>query len=216
MDTVGLITKTVDDVEKMLEILSGPDGKDGLVTSTFKAETTQPKKLKIGMINEVEIATKDHVVEKIDLDIINYAPAIHTCISSAETMSNLARLDGIRYGERAKNAKNLDEIYLKSRGEGLDYKNKLRILTGAFVLSGDNYEEYFVPAQKARTLLINSYEKLFRSYDFLISPIDEVIAISASLAGLPLITLPIGMQIIGPKNSDAKMLAFVKTMEITC
>ena len=153
----------------------------------------------------------------------------------AEVSSNLARYDGVRYGLRSKNAKSLDEVYGLSRDEGFEAENKRRIMIGSYVLSSGFYDAYYQKAQKARTLLIAEYEKLFETCDVLLTPtaptaafkigantddpvkmyLADIMTVPASLAGLPAINvpagktaegLPIGAQLIGPQKSDELLL----------
>ena len=171
-----------------------------------------------------------------------YSLAMYYIIVPAEVSSNLARYDGVRYGLRFSSAKTLDEIYGKSRDEGFMPENKRRIMIGSYVLSSGFYDAYYLQAQKARTLLINEFNKLFENYDFLIGPVSptpafkigentsdpikmylaDIMTVPPSLAGLPAISapagqsgegLPIGVQIIGPMKSDASILALVESVE---
>ncbi len=182
-----------------------------------------------------------HQVEETDLEEVKHALAIYYIVVSAEVSSNLARYDGVRYGLRAE-SNSLAEMYSKTRAQGFEPENKRRIMIGSFVLSSGYYDAYYMKAQKVRTLLINRFNELFKEYDFLVSPvtpepafkigantddplkmyISDVLTTPASLAGLPAISipakpnkegLPIGFQIVGPQDSDAKILALVDQME---
>lgn len=183
-----------------------------------------------------------HTVEEVDLPIAKYALAMYYIIVPAEVSSNLARYDGVRYGKRTENATSLAELYSKSRGEGFVAENKRRIMIGSYVLSSGYFDAYYMKAQKARTLLIEAFNELFASYDMLIGPVTpspafnlgentadpikmylaDVMTVPASLAGLPAISvpagattagLPVGVQLIGPNKSDARLLATAKAME---
>lgn len=189
-----------------------------------------------------KLRAKGHVVEEISLPMAKYTPAISYIVTAAESCSSLARYDGVRYTHRSKDAKTLTEIYSKSRAEGFTLENKRRIIFGSLVLSSEYYDKYYLKAQKVKTLLVKEFNELFKVYDFLICPavaitaselgkseIDPVKVYSqnimtkpASLAGLPAVSvpasfdkdgLPIGVQLIGPRKSDAKMFALIKTME---
>ncbi|MDR0957427.1 MAG: Asp-tRNA(Asn)/Glu-tRNA(Gln) amidotransferase subunit GatA, partial [Candidatus Nomurabacteria bacterium] len=259
-DVLGPFTKTVTDAEILMEIMAGQDNKDGTVHDDFyKTETDSPKKLKIGLIKEflgdgvdedvknrtLEFAQKmrdqGHEIEEVDLPMAKYAVAIYYIVVPAELSSNLARHDGIRYGLRTKEAKNLDEVYTLTRKDGFVPENKRRIMIGSYVLSSGFFDAYYLQAQKARTLLIQEFNDLFKKYDFLIGPVAptpawkigtinndpiknylaDIMTIPPSLAGLPAISLPngdsktglpIGVQIIGQQKSDAKLLALAKSM----
>jgi aspartyl-tRNA(Asn)/glutamyl-tRNA(Gln) amidotransferase subunit A len=154
----------------------------------------------------------------------------------------LARYDGIRYGHRAEGVQTLAELYGRTRDEGFVTENKRRIMIGSYVLSSGYFDAYYQQAQKARTLLIEAYESLFASYDVLLSPVAptpafglgentadpikmylaDIMTVPPSLAGLPAISvpagvssasLPIGVQLIGPRRSDANLLALAKSVE---
>ena len=183
-----------------------------------------------------------HVVEEVEMPIAKYALAMYYIIVPAEVSSNLARYDGVRYGRRAGDASTLSELYGKSRDQGFMTENKRRIMIGSYVLSSGYYDAYYLKAQKARTLLVKAFDELFENYDMLIGPVAptpafgigentadpikmylaDIMTVPASLAGLPAISvpagsssdgLPIGVQLIGPKLSDAHLLALARSME---
>lgn len=183
-----------------------------------------------------------HVVEEVNLPMIKYGVGMYYIIVPAEISSNLARYDGIRYGVRAQNVQTLAELYGRTRDEGFVTENKRRIMIGSYVLSSGYFDAYYQQAQKARTLLINEFNELFTKYDALIGPVSptpafkigenaedpikmylaDIMTVSASLAGVPAISvpagttsdgLPVGVQIIGQQKSDAKLLALASSME---
>jgi aspartyl-tRNA(Asn)/glutamyl-tRNA(Gln) amidotransferase subunit A len=160
----------------------------------------------------------------------------------AEVSSNLARYDGIRYGHRADGVRTLAELYGRTRDEGFVTENKRRIMIGSYVLSSGYFDAYYQQAQKARTLLIDAYEELFKSYDVLLSPVAptpafrlgentadpvkmylaDIMTVPPSLAGLPAISvpagvtaagLPVGVQLIGQRRTDANLLSLAKSVE---
>lgn len=182
-----------------------------------------------------------HTVEEVSLPIVKYALAMYYIIVPAEISSNLARYDGVRYGKRA-NANNLAELYGKSRDNGFVAENKRRIMIGSYVLSSGYFDAYYLQAQKARTLLINAFNEQFEKYDVLVGPVSptpafklgentsdpvkmylaDIMTVPASLAGMPAISvpagntdngLPVGIQLIGQRRSDAQLLALAKSME---
>lgn len=183
-----------------------------------------------------------HEVEEVSLPMLQYALAMYYIIVPAEISSNLARYDGIRYGHRAEGVKTLAELYGRTRDEGFVTENKRRIMIGSYVLSSGYFDAYYQQAQKARTLLINAYEELFNSYDALITPVAptpafglgentadpvkmylaDIMTVPPSLAGLPAMSipagvnrtgLPIGVQLIGQRRSDAQLLALARSVE---
>ncbi len=259
-DCIGPITRTTSDAELILDILAGQDAKDSTTQPDFFTPYTgKLKPQKIGLIKEcvsddidTEVKAKldsyieklkqaGHTIEQVSIPTLPHALAMYYIIMPAELMSNLARYDGVRYGERGSN-KNLAELYGLSRDQGFKAENKRRILIGSYVLSSGYYDAYYNHAQKARTLLIRDYEAAFKQFDFLISPVSptpaftlgekthdpmtmylaDTMTVPPSLAGLPAVSvpagksntgLPVGVQLVGPQRSDALLLSLAKSME---
>jgi len=182
-----------------------------------------------------------HEVEEVSLSLLKYALAVYYIVVPAEISSNLGRYDGIRYGHRAQ-ATRLTELYGSSRDEGFMTENKRRIMIGSYVLSSGFFDAYYLQAQKVRTLLINEFNDLFETFDVLVAPVAptpafkigenasdpikmylaDVMTVPASLAGLPAMSvpagvnqqgLPIGVQLIGKRKDDAVLLALAESME---
>ncbi len=174
-------------------------------------------------------------IKEISLPYTKYALACYYIIMPAEVSANLARYDGIKYGASAirdKEAvlKNLEEVYLKSRGRNFGVEAKRRIMLGTFVLSAGYYDAYYLKAQKVRTKIIEDFKKAFEKVDLIFSPVSpttafkigekiadplqmylsDIYTISVNLAGLPALSLPcglannlpVGLQIIGPQFSE--------------
>lgn len=183
-----------------------------------------------------------HTVEMVAIPSIKHALAIYYIVVPAEISSNLARYDGVRYGRRAEGVKTLAELYGRSRGEGFVTENKRRIMIGSYVLSSGFFDAYYLQAQKARTVLINEFNTLFEQYDFLLMPtaptpafgigentddpvkmyLADVMTVPPSLAGLPALSvpagvnaqgLPIGAQLVGRAKSDAALIALAGSVE---
>ena len=173
------------------------------------------------------------IVEEISVPSIEFAMEIYHIISCAELASNMARFDGIRYGFRAEEYESLDELYIKSRTEGFGDEVKKRILMGTYFLSGDKREEYYMKSLKLRTVLIEDFKKVFKAFDIILSPtttsmpyvLDKVrekeythsssiFTAPVNLAGLCAISLPcgsdielpVGLQIIGDRFNDSKII----------
>jgi len=259
-DTIGVFTTDAADAELIMDIMAGKDDKDMTTLPDFFKPTSVKSGLKIGLIKdtmtddvdpEVIQVTLDYVkrlkaaghqVDEVTMPISKYALAMYYIIVPAEVSSNLARYDGIRYGHRADGTASLAELYGKSRDEGFVTENKRRIMIGSYVLSSGFFDAYYLQAQKARTLLVNEFNKLFEDYDVLLGPttptpafglgentsdpvkmyLADIMTVPASLAGLPAISvpagkslsgLPIGVQLVGPRRSDADLLALAKSME---
>jgi len=259
-DTIGVLSATVEDSELVMDILSGQDRKDMTTLPDFFTPESISSPKRIGVIKEFmtedvdsavrekttayieAMKAKGHVVEEVSLPLLKYALAIYYIVVPAEVSSNLGRYDGVRYGARAEDAKNLSEVYGLSRDRGFVSENKRRIMIGSYVLSSGYFDAYYLKAQKARTLLINEFNKVFESYDALVGPVAptpafslgentedpvkmylaDIMTVPASLAGLPAISvpaghtpegLPVGVQLIGPRKSDALLLALAKDGE---
>ena len=174
-------------------------------------------------------------VEEFSLDIAKYSLATYYIIACAEASSNLGRFDGIRYGHRTENFTNLKELYRNSRSEGFGEEVKRRIILGTYVLSSGYYDAYYKKAQQVRTLVKNKFNKAFEKYDVLLTPtapnvafeigtksnnplemyLADICTVSVNIAGLPAISIPcgvnrdnmpIGMQLIGNKFEEEKIL----------
>ena len=172
-------------------------------------------------------------VEEVSLPHSKYGVAVYYIIASSEASSNLQRYDGIRYGYRTPNYQNLDDIYVNTRSEGFGDEVKRRIMLGTFSLSSGYYDAYFKKAGQVRTLIIRDFDKVFADYDLILGPttpsvayglgtqnqdpvamyLADILTIPVNLAGLPGISipagfsegLPIGLQLIGPKYSEARI-----------
>ena len=186
---------------------------------------------------------KGHKIVELSMPDLKYALAAYYIIVPAEIASNLSRYDGVRYGFRSDESKDLAELYGNTRSEGFMPENKRRIMIGNFVLSSGFYDAYFLKAAKARTLIIKEYEKAFKKCDFILTPVspnlafkigekvndpvsmylEDVMSVPLNLAGIPGLTipvgkaksgLPVGLQLIGPRRSDKSLLEFAK--EVGC
>lgn len=263
-DTMGCFTNSADDTNLIMSIMAGKDAKDATTLDDFwkpsLEEGKQPATKKIGLIKDFlgegvdpevangirnytkKLEAAGYIVEDVDMPILKYGLAIYYIVQPAEVASNLSRYDGIRYGFRADKFDNLDELYANTRNEGFMTENKRRILIGNFVLSSGFFDAYYQKAQKARTLLINAYNEMFKEYDALLCPVapapafkigekvndplamymEDVMSVPPSMAGLPAISapagktsagLPIGAQLIGQRQSDQMLLSIAKSVE---
>ncbi|HET8552617.1 MAG TPA: amidase family protein, partial [Gammaproteobacteria bacterium] len=156
-------------------------------------------------------------------------------VAPAECSSNLSRFDGVRFGYRCDNPKDLTDLYTRSRGEGFGAEVKRRIMTGAYVLSAGYYDAYYLKAQQTRQLIAADFKRAFEKVDVLIGPttptpafgigektddpitmyLNDIYTIGANLAGLPALSapmgfvngLPVGLHIIGNYFDEAGILA---------
>ena len=181
-------------------------------------------------------------VEEFSLDIAKYSLAAYYIIACAEASSNLGRFDGIRYGYRTPNYDSLEDIFVKSRSEAFGDEVKRRIILGTYVLSSGYYDAYYKKAQQVRTLVKKEFDKAFEKYDVILTPTSPIVAfeagtksnnplemyladictVSVNVAGLPGISIPcgvnsdgmpIGMQLIGNRFEEGKILNAAYTYE---
>ncbi len=229
LDQIGPMTQNVEDAAILYDIISGSDEKDS--TNARRDDKVVPN---LDASRKLTIATLPKYVENASDDVKEaYAKAIealkaqgHTIVerelldakfdisayyitATAEATTNLARYDGIRYGNRVE-GKNLEETFINTRSEGFGDEVKRRILLGNFVLSSGYYEAYYVKAQKTRHIIKDEYAKIFEEVDLILSPIapgvapkfgelsnpmdmylSDIYSISVNLAGLPALSLPI-------------------------
>ncbi|WP_420316680.1 Asp-tRNA(Asn)/Glu-tRNA(Gln) amidotransferase subunit GatA [Ekhidna sp.] len=190
-DTVGIISKSVNDAAIVLEVMAGKDEYDSTV-SQKEVPSYLPKnsnqKFRIAYLSETlehkglsqeskettwrfieDLRTAGHEVEEAHFSLLDYILPTYYVLTAAEASSNLSRYDGVRYGQRS-NDFELEEMYKSSRSEGFGEEVKRRIITGTFVLSASYYDAYYTKAQKVRRLIKDETEKLLENYDFLVSP----------------------------------------------
>lgn len=197
--------------------------------------------VKAAMKNAVKVFENlGAVVEEISLPHAHYGVPVYHIQASAEAASNLSRYDGIRYGFRADNCQNLEDVYVKTRSEGFGDEVKRRIMVGTFSLSADNFDEHYKKASQVRTLICQDFEKVFAEYDIIIAPTTptpafkfgevrdpvsmymcDILTIPANMAGLPGMSIqfgfsdnmPIGLQIIGKAFDEATVYQVAAAFE---
>ena len=257
LDQGGVLTKSAEDAAYMLKAMSGHDPKDSTSLNVdvpdFVEEITEDiKGLKIGLpkqffsmdlpdyveksINE-SIKTFEKLgvqVEDVDLPHIDLSLPIYYVIAPAECSANLSRYDGVKFGYRCEDPKDLDDLYMRTREEGFGAEVKRRILIGTYALSAGYYDAYYLKAQKCRRLVADDFSKAFKSVDFILSPTapdtsfslgdktsdpvemykQDIFTIPANLAGLPGISfpcgehqgLPLGVQLVADNLNESKLL----------
>ncbi len=261
-DCIGPITKNADDAAMLLEIMAGADDFDSTVSRLSVEKYSEVAKkqahLKIGYLREslesegvqteIKKATEiylnnqklnGHSVEAFDFPLLKYFLPTYYVLTTAEASSNLSRFDGVRYGHRSAEAKDLESLYKKSRSEGFGPEVKKRIMLGTFVLSANYYDAYYTKAQKIRRLIKEQTDKLFERYDLIVMPttpttafeigaenadplqmyLADIFTVQANVTGCPAISipngvdaqgLPIGVQIMAKPFDEKRLLDFVR------
>ncbi|MBQ8164188.1 MAG: Asp-tRNA(Asn)/Glu-tRNA(Gln) amidotransferase subunit GatA [Clostridia bacterium] len=254
LDQIGPLTKTVRDNAMIMNVIAGHDRRDATSIKReygdFTAEIGKDVKgLKIGIPKEffgegISSSVKDCVLaaaekyEKMGADItwvsmpsIENALSAYYVISSAEASSNLARFDGVRYGVRANDFEDIDELYKKSRSQGFGAEVKRRIMLGTFALSSGYYDAYYKKALQVRSLVMKDFNAVFDKFDIILSPVaptaayklgektsdplemymGDAYSVPINIAGVPALALPcgknsdgmpVGMQLIGKAFSE--------------
>jgi len=253
LDVIGCFAENAADADLVMGIMAGKDPKDSTTLPDFWHNVPEDRKLNVGIIADFmgdgvdgevrncvsqyaeKLKQAGHRVLEIEMPILKYGLAIYYIVQPAEVASNLGRHDGVRYGYRAENTRGLEDLYTKSRDEGFVLENKRRIMIGNFVLSSGFFDAYYLKAQKARTLLIEEYNKAFEKFDILLCPttpalafkmgekvndplqmyLEDLMTVPPSIAGLPAVSVPagetaegltVGVQLIGPRQSDRALL----------
>ncbi len=257
LDQGGPMARTAEDCALMLQVMAGFDPRDSTsldrpVPDYRAALNEDIAGLKIGLPKEffgdgldAGIAAAIHssvdeyrrmgaTVHDISLPNMNLSVPAYYVVAPAECSSNLARYDGVRFGYRCKDPKDLHDLYTRSRGEGFGAEVKRRILIGTYALSAGYYDAYYVKAQKIRRLISDDFRQAFRNVDVIMGPtapsaafkfgektadpiamyLSDIYTIAVNLAGLPGMSipvgfaggLPVGMQLIGDYFSEDRLL----------
>ena len=265
-DCIGFFTKTPEDMDLLMSIASGQDPKDMTTLPDYYNATAEglaepiSATPAVGIIKDFDnesvdaeirealkhkcelLKSRGHEIVELEMPSLKYALAAYYIIVPAEVASNLSRYDGIRYGFRSEETKDLAEIYAKTRDEGFMPENKRRIMIGNFVLSSGFYDAYFLKAAKARTLIVQEYEKAFTKCDLILTPVspspafklgekvndpiamylEDMMSVSLNLAGVPGLAvpagktksgLPIGLQLVAPRRGDKTLIQFAKELQ---
>jgi aspartyl-tRNA(Asn)/glutamyl-tRNA(Gln) amidotransferase subunit A len=257
LDQAGTITVSAEDSALVLQAMAGFDPRDSTSVDApvpdYRAALDAPLAgLKIGILKEffgeglqpeveapvrAALATFQKlgaVVKEVSLPSLPLSVPTYYVVAPAECSSNLARFDGVRFGHRCENPKDLQDLYRRSRAEGFGAEVKRRIMTGTYVLSAGYYDAYYLKAQKVRALITEDFRRAFGDVDLLLGPtaptpafglgdktsdpitmyLNDIYTIGANLAGLPAMSipagfagnLPVGVQLIGPHFGEGKLL----------
>ena len=263
LDQIGPLAKNVEDIALAMNVIAGYDDYDGTVKNIPVPDYTEflgkdIKGVKIGVPKEYFVDGMNENVKSIMMDALKklkeagaelvdvslphtkYALPTYYILAPAEASSNLARFDGIRYGYRSKNAKDFNDLYVKSRSEGFGSEVKRRIMIGTYVLSAGFYDAYFKKAQKARALIKADFDKAFETVDMIFTPVaptpafsldavktplelylEDIFTLSANLAGVPGLSipagmtegLPVGIQLLGKHFDEGNLIAVGSAFE---
>ena len=257
LDQAGPMTRTAEDAALMLNVMAGYDLRDStsvdIAVPDYTADLNESiEGLKIGLPKEffseglngdvakvIESAVKEYekmgaVIKEISLPTSKLAVPTYYIIAPSECSSNLSRMDGVRFGHRCEDPKDLNDLYIRSRGEGFGPEVKRRILVGTYALSEGFYDAYYVKAQKTRRLISNDFNQAFDDVDVIMGPaapstafnigeltddpitmyLSDIYTIAVNLAGLPGMSIPagfvndmpVGLQLIGKHFAESKLL----------
>ena len=257
LDQAGAMTRTAEDAAILLNVMAGFDPKDSTCIDRPVDDYTTKlneniKGLRIGLPKEffnenldsdiagiIEGAIEEYKkagAEVVEVDLPNSSLSVpaYYVIAPAEASSNLSRFDGVRFGYRCENPRDLEDLYKRSRGEGFGTEVKRRIMIGAYALSAGFYDAYYLKAQKIRQLISNDFKTAFEKCDVIMGPtapttafgigektedpvtmyLSDIYTIAVNLAGLPGMSIPagfvnnmpVGLQIIGNYFDESRLL----------
>jgi aspartyl-tRNA(Asn)/glutamyl-tRNA(Gln) amidotransferase subunit A len=257
LDQAGVIAASAQDAASILGVMAGFDPRDSTSVDRpvpdYSATLDEPLAgLRIGILKEffgqglnpqIEQRVREALavfeklgatVREVSLPNLPQSVPVYYIVAAAEASSNLARFDGVRYGYRCKEPRDLMDLYKRSRGEGFGAEVKRRIMTGTYVLSAGYYDAYYLQAQKVRQLIAQDFARAFGEVDVLVGPVSpeqafelgsktadpvtmylaDIYTIGANLAGVPGMAipcgfaqgLPVGLQLMGAHFSEAKLL----------
>ncbi|MCV9388126.1 Asp-tRNA(Asn)/Glu-tRNA(Gln) amidotransferase subunit GatA [Reichenbachiella ulvae] len=264
-DCVGILSKSVDDAALVLEVVSGADEYDHTASQSkvpaFSKAPEWSEKFKVVSFDNInsheaidpqiksavdqvfaKVESEGNTVNRMDFNFLKYVLPTYYILTTAEASANLSRFDGVKYGYRSQNARDLESMYKKSRSEGFGEEVIKRILLGTYVLSEGFYDAYYTKAQKVRRLIRDEMKQLFADNDFIIMPttptpafdlnshdrdplqmyLEDIFTVQASLAGMPAISIPcgtdkdgmpIGIQVICNSFEEEKLLSFSKYLQ---
>ena len=266
LDQAGPMARTAEDCALLLNEMCSHDEKDTTsldekIPDFTKNINSSIEGLKIGLVKEFDLSKLDTDVVKVfeeskkhyeslgakfvEVSLPNISLSVPTyyVVAPAECSSNLSRFDGVKFGKRCENPKDLEELYIHTRSEGFGDEVKRRILIGSYVLSAGFYDAYYKKAQQVRRLIKNDFDSAFKNVDVIMSPttrgaafeagskgddpiqmyLEDLFTIPANLAGLPAMSIPngmiekkpIGLQLIGNFLDESTLLRAAHNYQIT-
>ena len=266
LDQIGTLATNVRDAALLLEAIAGPDPRDSTcaprqVPGFVSLLERDPRGVRVGIVEgwlgagldpaiegavrriASELEGRGACVVPVDLPHTEHAVPVYYLVATAEASSNLARFDGVRYGVRAEEPRDLNDLYVRSRSAGFGREVKRRIMLGTYGLSHGYYDEFYLKAQKVRTLIRRGFDDAFDNVDVVLAPVSPTLAFNlgervadplamylsdvyttpASLAGLPAISVPAGLaeeprlplaiQVIAPPFEEARALQAARWVE---
>jgi aspartyl-tRNA(Asn)/glutamyl-tRNA(Gln) amidotransferase subunit A len=250
-EQIGVYSKNVSGIKEIMEVISGHDDKDGtsLKNETYDYSISSAKGKKVALIKELfekaDDATKKKItecanvlklqgvtVEEISFDIFETANTAWQILMTAETCNNISRYDGVKFGHRAKEYKNIDELYVNSRTEGFNFLTKAVILYGSDVLSKNRYKDCYDKSLKVRRVLAEKFDALMKDYDAILTPAtsktsytkydikdafikvfeESVFTALANLIGVPALVSG-GVQFVGKHFAESTLLTLADCIE---
>ncbi len=257
LDQAGVITRSSEDAALLLGVMAGFDERDSTsidqpVPDYLASIGDSIKGLRVGIVRQhfdagldqqTGVRVKDAIAVleslgattvEVDLPNLDLSVPTYYVVAPAECSSNLSRFDGVRFGHRAENAEDLQDLYFRSRGEGFGDEVKRRIMTGTYVLSAGYYDAYYLKAQQVRQLIADDFKKAFADVDVIAGPtapspafrlgdkvddpiqmyLNDIYTIGANLAGLPGLSvpcgfvddLPVGLHLVGAHFGEETLL----------
>jgi len=266
LDQIGPLARNVEDAALALSVVSGHDPADATSSSrpvpdflgalrapdarrrvgvpwSFLEQGVDPGSLRLFREALRALEGLGATIIDVSLPALPHAIAAYYLVATAEASSNLARFDGVRYGMRAGETRDLQALYGRTRDQGFGPEVKRRILLGTFALASGYYDAYYLRAQKTRQLIREDYERAFLACDVIATPtspstafrlgektddplqmyLADIFTVPANLAGLPAVSvpcglssgLPVGLQLVAPPFEEAPMLALAHAYEAT-
>ncbi len=265
LDQTAPITKDVTDMALLLNAIVGHDPKDSTsipkevpdytkalgqdiegiriaLPKEYFAQGINPEVKQAVLAGVESLKEKGAIVEEVTMPLLEYSLPVYYILACAEASSNLARLDGVAYGHRAKKYTDVDSLFSHSRGEGFGSEVKRRIMLGTYMLSADHYDTYYGKALEGAALIKKEHKKILEKYDVILSPtmpmtalklgeknqdpvqayLNDICTINANITGLPAMSIPcgfdkdgmpIGMQLLGDAFKEELILKIAYTFE---